>query len=303
MTDLPATVADLNALNAACDAALARARQARRDLWKTTLHCAARLIRSSLPDAAVIVIDADEGELHEVADATGSTLWYAPASAGRGLPDPIVAAVDVMLHDALGFGRRGTCEAAWSLSAKGRPYLYKTLPDTAAGPQHTARGHYPAPDGMTTVTACFTPGEGAFTFDGANVRHSRETRDRIRAAVLNSGLVWPAGRIMLAAHDNAPTGPGADLTLACTVLAAAGQLNPAVLEEAALLGELGLDGAVRPVRGLTGSVRTALDCGVTEIVVAEEDAARLEVPVAVTVQGVRDLRHAIDVLNRTAPAV
>ena len=64
-----------------------------------------------------------------------------------------------------------------------------------------------------------------------------------------------------------------------------------------MVGEIGLNGAVLPVRDLAESVRHAVDAGVHTVIVAERDAAGLECPNGVTVHGVRDLRHALAVLT------
>ena len=78
----------------------------------------------------------------------------------------------------------------------------------------------------------------------------REARERVQAAILNSGYEFPPRRITanLAPADVPKAGPGLDLALACAVLAASGQLAARALESVALFGELALDGAVRPAR-------------------------------------------------------
>ena len=79
-----------------------------------------------------------------------------------------------------------------------------------------------------------------------------EAKDRVRAAVVNSGWRWPNERIVLALSPATlrKAGSGFDLALACAVLAADGVLPQAALEGTVLLGELALDGRLRPVRGV-----------------------------------------------------
>ncbi|GEL17780.1 YifB family Mg chelatase-like AAA ATPase [Pseudonocardia asaccharolytica] len=79
-----------------------------------------------------------------------------------------------------------------------------------------------------------------------------ESKDRVRAAVVNSGRSWPNERIVLALSPATlpKAGSGFDLALACCVLAAAGVVSQSALERTVLLGELALDGRLRPVRGV-----------------------------------------------------
>src|SRR6202040_3933107 len=77
----------------------------------------------------------------------------------------------------------------------------------------------------------------------------REARDRIRSAVVNSGEAWPQRRITvgLSPASLPKRGSGFDLAIALAILAAAGAVPAASLRDLVLLGELGLDGRVRPV--------------------------------------------------------
>jgi magnesium chelatase family protein len=83
-----------------------------------------------------------------------------------------------------------------------------------------------------------------------------QSRDRVRAAVVNSGEAWPQRRItvnLLPAHLP-KYGSAFDLAVAVSLLAAAGALPPDHLNDAVLIGELGLDGKVLPVRGAGSSI-------------------------------------------------
>src|SRR5277367_5138203 len=104
---------------------------------------------------------------------------------------------------------------------------------------------------LVTVEVDIRPGLPAFTIVGLADTAVREARERIQAAILNSGFEFPSRRITanLAPGDVRKAGPGLDLALACAVLAASGQLPPSSLERVALYGELALDGSVRPARG------------------------------------------------------
>lgn len=80
----------------------------------------------------------------------------------------------------------------------------------------------------------------------------QESKDRVRAAVVNSGRTWPNERIVLALSPATlrKAGSAFDVSLACAVLAAGGVVPQAALDGTALLGELALDGRLRPVRGV-----------------------------------------------------
>lgn len=91
----------------------------------------------------------------------------------------------------------------------------------------------------------------------------RESRDRVRAAVLSSGLVWPNGRITvnLAPSGQRKGGSGLDLPIAIGVLAASGQVPVDALSGLAFLGELGLDGSMRGVPGVAPMIASLLAPG------------------------------------------
>ncbi|MEJ2860564.1 YifB family Mg chelatase-like AAA ATPase [Actinomycetospora flava] len=96
-----------------------------------------------------------------------------------------------------------------------------------------------------------------------------ESRDRVRAAVVNSGETWPARRITLALSPATlhKQGSGYDLALACSVLAAARAVPLAALRGVVLFGELALDGRVRGVRGVLPALLAARRLGVAQAVV------------------------------------
>lgn len=102
-----------------------------------------------------------------------------------------------------------------------------------------------------------------------------ESRDRIRAAIVNSGETWPSRRITLALSpaDLRKHGSRFDLALAAAVLAAAGKVPHPALADLVVLGELGLDGKVRAVRGVLPAVLTAARAGLTRVVVPVDNLA------------------------------
>jgi magnesium chelatase family protein len=114
------------------------------------------------------------------------------------------------------------------------------------------------------------PGLPAFTIVGLADAAVREARDRVRAAILNSGYDFPEQRITanLAPGDVPKAGPGLDLAIACGVLAASGQLPGELLDSHALFGELALDGEVRPCRGTLAVAQAAHEEGLRALVLA-----------------------------------
>src|SRR5438105_7562561 len=115
-----------------------------------------------------------------------------------------------------------------------------------------ARAHTFTIDGFqtrhVTVEVDIRAGLPAFAVVGLAGAAVREARERVRAAILNSGYEFPARRITanLAPADVPKAGPGLDLAIACAILAASGQTASERLATHALFGELALDGEIRP---------------------------------------------------------
>ncbi|MQA05512.1 MAG: YifB family Mg chelatase-like AAA ATPase [Streptosporangiales bacterium] len=120
-----------------------------------------------------------------------------------------------------------------------------------------------------------------------------EARDRARAAVVNSGESWPNRRVTvnLSPAGLRKQGTGFDLALAASVLAGADALPKTPLEKLVLLGELGLDGSVRPVSGVLPAVLAAVAEGFTGFVVPHANAAEARLVPEVDVLAVWCLRQ------------
>ena len=101
------------------------------------------------------------------------------------------------------------------------------------------------------VEADIRRGLSTFAVVGLADKAVREARERVRAAIVNSGFVFPQERITvnLAPAYLRKVGPGFDLPLAVAILAASGQLAPDSVSGCAVIGELSLTGEVRAVRG------------------------------------------------------
>jgi magnesium chelatase family protein len=112
----------------------------------------------------------------------------------------------------------------------------------------------------------------------------REARDRIRAAIVNSGETWPQRKITvgLSPASLPKRGSWFDLAIAVGVLTAAGAVPRAAVDGVMFFGELGLDGRLRPVRGVLPAVVAAAGKGFGTVMVAEQNA-----PEAALMPGVR----------------
>ncbi|GAA3284746.1 YifB family Mg chelatase-like AAA ATPase [Dactylosporangium vinaceum] len=116
---------------------------------------------------------------------------------------------------------------------------------------------------VIVVEADVAPGLPSLVVSGLPDAALSEARDRVRAAVHNSGAHWPQARItvnLLPAHVR-KHGSGFDAAVAIAVLAAGADLPIARLMNTVILGELGLDGTVRPVRGVLPAVLAASRAG------------------------------------------
>ncbi len=103
----------------------------------------------------------------------------------------------------------------------------------------------------------------------------REARDRIRSAIVNSGETWPNRRITvgLSPASLPKRGSGFDLSISLAILAASEAVPACNLSGVVCLGELGLDGRIRPVPGVLPAAAAAAAAGFDTIVVATENAA------------------------------
>ncbi|GAA3337854.1 YifB family Mg chelatase-like AAA ATPase [Amorphoplanes nipponensis] len=148
---------------------------------------------------------------------------------------------------------------------------------------------------LVEVEADLSPGLPAVVLTGLPDTALHEARDRVRAAVVNSGRSWPNRRITVNLRPATvpKQGSGFDLAIACALLAGAGELPVAPLEGVVVLGELGLDGAVRPVRGVLPMVAAAVRAGIRQVIVPLGNAREATVVPGVTVRGVDSLHRLV----------
>ncbi len=142
------------------------------------------------------------------------------------------------------------------------------------------------------------PGLPAFTIVGLGDAAVRESRDRIRAAIQNSGFEFPARRITanLAPAFLRKAGPGFDAAIALGLLAASGQVRAARLADYAVFGELSLGGELRDSPGALAVAEGACRAGLRRLIVPRERAREAALVEGIEVAGVPDLTSAAAVL-------
>ncbi|MEY3736269.1 MAG: hypothetical protein RLZZ624_1328, partial [Cyanobacteriota bacterium] len=142
-----------------------------------------------------------------------------------------------------------------------------------------------------TVEVDLSPGLPGWQMVGLADAAVQESRERIRAALRNSGLRTPLTRVVvnLAPADRRKEGPGFDLPIALGWLVASGQLAAEALEGTWSCGELGLDGSLRPVRGVLAIALTARRLGARRLVVPAANRAEASVVEGLSVWGAEQL--------------
>ncbi|HWD07991.1 MAG TPA: YifB family Mg chelatase-like AAA ATPase [Actinomycetota bacterium] len=136
----------------------------------------------------------------------------------------------------------------------------------------------------------------------------RESRQRVRAAVKNAGYTWPEARITanLAPGDLRKDGSLLDLPLAVAVLTAWGEVGGLTQQAVArhvFVGELALDGTLRPIRGAVAAALTARDRGAQSLVVPAGNSNEAALVPGARVFGVATLREAVEVARGCRLAV
>src|SRR5450755_4290464 len=126
----------------------------------------------------------------------------------------------------------------------------------------------------------------------------RESRERIKSALMNSGFGYPnqAVTVNLAPAHVRKEGSGFDLPMALAILGAMGTFKG--LDKHLSVGELSLDGAIRPVRGALSMAVCARDNGIENLILPLENAAEAAVVEGVRVFGMRHLSEVVAMLNK-----
>ena len=156
---------------------------------------------------------------------------------------------------------------------------------------------------VVEIEADLSAGLPGLTFTGLADVSVVEARDRIRAAVLNSGAEWPNRRITIALlpADVRKAGSRFDLALAVAVLAAAQAVPRDAIAGLAWVAELGLDGRLRAVRGVLPALVAARQAGVRRVVVAVPNGAEAALVRGLDVRAAGTLSEVIAWLRDEGP--
>lgn len=139
----------------------------------------------------------------------------------------------------------------------------------------------------------------AFELVGLPDAAVRESRERVRAALMNSGFAFPDDRLTvnLAPAERKKEGPAYDLPMALGIIAAKGEIAPDRLENTAVIGELSLDGAVRGVRGALPMAIAAREHGVARMILPAANAQEVACISGIDLFPVSSLREAAALLQ------
>ena len=139
----------------------------------------------------------------------------------------------------------------------------------------------------------------SFTMVGLPDTTVRESRDRVRLAIRNSGFEFPPHRVTvnLAPADVRKAGSSFDLPIALGVLATTGQIAPAALDDTLVLGELSLDGGINAIRGVLPIAVAARRLGVARLLLPPQNAAEACVVDDLVVCVARSLGEALTALQ------
>ena len=152
----------------------------------------------------------------------------------------------------------------------------------------------------TPITIEVDSGPGMkLTIVGMAGRSVQESVDRIKSAILNNGLRWPRGRLVvnMAPAEIKKVGAGYDLGLAIGILGASKQISSDKLGDYLMVGELSLDGSLKPVKGLLPIAIKARKIGFKGILLPKENAHEAAIVDQLEILSVTNLAEAIDFLN------
>ena len=127
----------------------------------------------------------------------------------------------------------------------------------------------------------------------------RESRERVKSAIKNSGFSWPGERITVNLAPSAlkKEGSAFDLAIALGILAATQQINIERLKDYYILGELSLEGTLRPVRGILPVSISAAKSGTKNIICPEDNAKEAAIISEVNIWPLKTLRETVEFLN------
>lgn len=155
---------------------------------------------------------------------------------------------------------------------------------------------------MIKIEADVSGGLPSFDIVGLPDTAVKESRDRVRAAIKNCGFKFPTGRITvnLAPADKRKEGAVYDLPILLSILAASKQIKLPE-KDCAFIGELSLDGQVRPINGLLAMAITAMESGIKKLFVPIDNACEGAVIEDIEVYGIENVKSLIAHLSGENP--
>lgn len=153
------------------------------------------------------------------------------------------------------------------------------------------------------IECSLSNGLPSITIVGLASKAVDEAKERIRVAITNSGFVFPRKRIVinLAPADLPKDTASLDLAIAIAILEADKQIEPATTKGCIFIGELGLDGAVRPVRGILGKLVCQVSSQARAIFIPVGNKEQAAITGLDTIHATKSLKELINHLSGTAP--
>ena len=148
---------------------------------------------------------------------------------------------------------------------------------------------------LLSVEADIRNGLPGFTVCGAVSQEMKESKERVRIALENAGFLMPPKRITvnLSPETKKNDRSSPDLAIALSVLSAYGYIPESYLNDIAVIGDLSLDGTVKPVKGVFSYACETEKSGIKRIIVPFENAAEAAICKGLTVYGVRSVKEAV----------
>jgi magnesium chelatase family protein len=152
---------------------------------------------------------------------------------------------------------------------------------------------------IVTVEVDIAPGIPSFALLGLPDSALQESRERVRSALSNSGFLWPQSRITVSLSPAwlPKTGSSFDLPIAIAILIADGKLKGELVEGIVILGELSLDGRIRPSRGIVPALLAAHRHGKSRALLPEGNRVAAALINEIEIYSARSLREAIAILS------
>lgn len=128
----------------------------------------------------------------------------------------------------------------------------------------------------------------------------QESRERVKATLKNAGYAFPMRNIVinLTPADLRKEGPSFDLPISIGILAASEQVDPTLLGDFLFLGEVSLDGSLRPIAGVLPIAAACENMGITGLIVPEDNAQEAAVVKGISVYGFKTIFEVTDFLNQ-----